>query len=63
MFPRFFIHVVLNSNASAIQRYLACPSVPVVVTGRAVPTGGHRYYFSSTSCRCIRVRELLLLLL
>ena len=28
-----------------------------VAIARAVPTGGHRYYASSTSCRCIPMRE------
>ena len=51
--PGIFIRVVyqFNSNTFAIQRKVAYPSVPVVATARAVPTGGHRYHPSSSSCR------------
>ena len=62
--PRIFIHAVcrFNSIIFALQRYLAYPSAPVASAARAVPASDHCYYFSSTSCRCIRVREYALLL-
>ena len=42
--PRIFKHVVcrFNSIASAIQRYLARPSVPAIEMAQAVPIGGPR---------------------
>ena len=62
--PRISIHVCqFDSIVVTIQCQLAFPSVPVVATARASPTGSHCYYSSiatfDTWCLLIQIRQLI----
>ena len=68
--PRIFIHIGIAHQCNSIVlanpalSSVVYPSLPVVGTAQAVPpavpTGGHRYFTSSASCRSLfhtRMRE------